>query len=610
MTLRAPRIGLESGIRFFVPLLVVFLLLADTGLYYAFSRFRDLLVDEFDKRLLTGVRLVRSRLELDALRDFVRTPDDPQHAKVTRQALRTAAGEGGFSSTMIIGRDLEVLADSRLMESPGAVNLGDGALDLAPVWAGDELFLNVKGEDNLWTRYVFVPLRDGQKVFCALAVGSDFSLQTRLSDVMETYMLMRMVLLASLVGAVLLFVVSVLRPFRRLKRTAEVVARGSGDEEDSEFIISTFQSVIEELRKKETELHKLLSEQRNRAESLEEYNEYILSSMSGGLVSTDSKGIVTTCNRAAGEMLGKAPEQVLNRRYETAVGHPALTQMIDDALRKGLTRVGAEVVVHGEEGESCLSVSSSVIRGEGGELVGAALLLTDVTELKKLQETVLTREKLASLGEMSAGIAHQFRNSLGSVIGYASLLKKKGEGGSTIDKILKESMILNDVVESFLSFAKPVKVLPSQVDLRSLIEESLESLSEEMVRRGIEKAVSFEEEDFKIVGDPVLLKQALTNILMNSMDAMPHGGSLRVESRRDGDVARVRIVDTGGGIPQEMLSHVFTPFFSLTEGGVGLGLPIAHRIITSHGGRIDIESESGAGTTVTVRLPLKEEGNE
>jgi PAS domain S-box-containing protein len=606
---RAPRIGLESGVKFFVPLLVVFLLLADTGLYYAFTRLQDLVVDEFDKRLLTGVRLVRNQLDPGALVELVKTPENTQNVKAVRQVLRNATGEGGFLSAMIIGPNLELLADSKGMESPGTVILDGGILDLTPVWAGDELFLSLRGEDNLWTRYVFVPVKEGQKVFCVLAVGSDFSLQTRLSGI-KRYMLMRMVLLVSLVGAVLLFVVSVLRPFRRLKRTAEVVARESGDEEDSEFIITTFQTVIEELRRKETELQRLLSVQRDRAESLEEYNEYILSSMSGGLVSADPKGIVTAFNRAAGDMLGKVPGEVLNRQYEVALGHPALAQMIDDALRRGLTRIGAEVAVHGESGESYLSVSSSVIRGETGKVVGAALLLTDVTELKKLQEAVLIREKLASLGEMSAGIAHQFRNSLGSVIGYASLLKRRGEGGSTVDKILKESMILNDVVESFLSFAKPVKVLPSKLDLRSVVDEGLEPLSEEMARKGIEKTISFEEGDYCIVGDPVLLKQALTNVFMNSMDAMPDGGSLRVESERNGDTVTVKITDTGGGIPKEKLSHVFTPFFSLTEGGVGLGLPIAHRIITSHGGRIDIESESGVGTTVTVRLPLKEEGNE
>jgi PAS domain S-box-containing protein len=608
---RTGMVGLESGVKLFVPLLVVFLVLADIGLYYVFSRLEDTVMDGFDRGLLAASRMVDSRLELPSLKAFVDGRRGPEYARGLRTTLMTAAVEGRLLGAMVVDQHQEVLIDSRTADPGGAVLSGEaGAIDLDDVWSGEEVFVTVRSDDGLWTRYVFTPLSVSGQVFAALAVGSDFSLHYRLLRATNAYLLVRLVFLVFLVGAVLLFVVSVLRPFQKLKRTALVVRSESGDEEDSEFIISTFQKVVADLREKEAELKELLAEQRTRAESLEEYNEYILSNMSGGLVCADMKGMVTTFNRAAGEILGIRPAAALKIAYSRVLTEPVLADMVKDTLERGETRRGLEMALHSEKGEVWLSVSSSLLKSDDGDVVGAALLLTDITELKRLQENMLLREKLASLGEMSAGIAHQFRNSLGSIIGYATLLKKKHDSISTIDKILKESKILNDMVESFLNFARPVKLQLSSVDPRALVGEVLDATSDDMEKNGISVSSSLKHGRVNIAGDPLLLKQALVNVFRNSMDAMQSGGSLKVESGANPRAVILKITDTGRGIPADQVSHIFTPFFSLTEGGVGLGLPIAHRIITSHDGTIEVESQLGVGTTITISLPIADRADE
>jgi len=604
-------VGLGSGVKLFVPLLVIFLVLADIGLYYVFSRLEDTVVDGFDRSLLAASRLVASRLDLSAVEDFSGKRTGPEYARALRKTLMTACVEARLLGAMIVSRDMEVLLDSRAIDRSGAtLTAAAGFSGLEDVWDGEEVFITVRSEDGFWTRYAFVPLAVSDRVSVALAVGSDFSLHHRLLKATQAYMLVRLVFLIALVGAVLLFVVSVLKPFERLKRTALVVRGESEDEEDSEFIISTFQKVVVDLREKESELQGLLAEQRIKAEDLEEYNEYILSNMPGGLVSTDREGLITNFNRAASEMLGISAQAAVGSAFGEVLNVPLLAGMMKDALGTGETSTGVEIAVPGEKGDAHLSVSSSLLRRDDGDVIGAALVFTDITELKRLQENVLVRQKLASLGEMSAGIAHQFRNSLGSIIGYASLLKKKGSGISTIDKILKESKIFSYLVESFLNFARPVRIQPSAVDLGSLVIDTLEPLRQEMAEGGVELDSVFRQDDVNVAGDPVLLKQALSNLFRNSLDAMRTGGSLRIELDTDGETATLKITDTGRGIPSDQLSHIFTPFFSLTEGGVGLGLPIAHRIITSHGGAIDVKSRPGLGTTVTVSLPSKAELDE
>ena len=188
-------VGLESGLKLFVPLLVIFLFLADIGLYYVFSRLQDIVLDGFDRGLVSAAGVAKAKLDMPVTREFVQGQEDPGYARTLRKVLLSAAVEGRFLGAFIISPDMEVLVDSRAIDRTGSV-LTD---EVSRVWKGDEVFLTVEGGDGLWTRYVFVPLSQSGHVFAVLAVGSDFSLHHRMLRATNAYMLVRLVIYLRLV---------------------------------------------------------------------------------------------------------------------------------------------------------------------------------------------------------------------------------------------------------------------------------------------------------------------------------------------------------------------------------------------------------------------------
>ncbi len=226
-------------------------------------------------------------------------------------------------------------------------------------------------------------------------------------------------------------------------------------------------------------------------------------------------------------------------------------------------------------------------------------------EQKRLEEQLNQSERLASLGEMVAAVSHEIRNPLGIVCSTAELLKNKLEGGSArlAEVIMEEARRLNGIVTEFLDFARPQVPRPERCRPRDILERNLEFLRPEMEKRGIE-LVSELGGEAELQADAGLLYRAFLNVLMNAVQAMPEGGRLSLRSSLLRGGAMVVVVeDTGGGIPEERLRKVWNPFFTTKDKGSGLGLPIVKNIIEAHGGSVDIESEEGEGTRVTMTLP-------
>lgn len=221
----------------------------------------------------------------------------------------------------------------------------------------------------------------------------------------------------------------------------------------------------------------------------------------------------------------------------------------------------------------------------------------DETEfmVRTFRESVEKLRELASLGEMSAGVAHEFRNSMGTIIGYAQLLKR-GEVG-VVDKLLTECRRFNSVLEVFLRFARPTELKLEPIDLRAVLEEVVSSSNTKL-----QISLNFEERVPLVKGDRLLLRQAFSNIIQNSIEASPEGGSLTITAKRAGGKVEIGFKDTGRGISKTDLGRVFTPFFSTKEDGVGLGLSLVYKIITAHGGRVRIRSEERKGTEVVVEF--------
>jgi signal transduction histidine kinase len=221
-------------------------------------------------------------------------------------------------------------------------------------------------------------------------------------------------------------------------------------------------------------------------------------------------------------------------------------------------------------------------------------------------------EKMAAIGELAAGIAHEIRNPLGIITGSAETVRKREDKKireEMLNYILEESNRINGLISNFLDFARPKEQKLVNFDLREVLEKTLLLLSPQAHTLGVEIKKEIPQRPLWMLIDPDQLRQAFTNLGVNALEAMPQGGVLRVaviENAR-GRVL-VRFSDTGKGVPKEVRAKVFDPFFTTKEGGTGLGLSIAHRIITQHRGDILLEEGGKGGSTFTIILPLLKEG--
>jgi signal transduction histidine kinase len=224
---------------------------------------------------------------------------------------------------------------------------------------------------------------------------------------------------------------------------------------------------------------------------------------------------------------------------------------------------------------------------------------------------IMQAEKMAAIGELAAGIAHEIRNPLGIITGSAETVRKHGDQkirDEMTNYILEESKRINGLVSTFLDFGRPKEPELVNCDLREVLERTLLLLSPKARTLGVEIQKDIPRGPLQVLIDPDQMRQAFMNLGVNALEAMPHGGVLRVavmENARGRVV--VRFSDTGKGIPKEMQTKVFDPFFTTKEGGTGLGLSIAHRIITQHGGDVVLEEAEERGSTFTILLPLGKE---
>jgi signal transduction histidine kinase len=246
-----------------------------------------------------------------------------------------------------------------------------------------------------------------------------------------------------------------------------------------------------------------------------------------------------------------------------------------------------------------------VLTGRHDAAIGIILSFSDLTEVKRLQEQMELRERLTALGEMSAGIAHELRNPMAVISGYLNLLSKKSDPAAqeTIRSIANEITGMNRIIGDLLTFARPASLNRVTVNIREMIETCLAGV---LQARGVGPNITADVNvaDFEIAVDEVLMRQAFTNLIQNAVEAMPDGGTLTIDAQVNHE-CRIVIRDSGLGMPAEGLKKIFLPFYTTKDKGVGLGLALVHKIVLSHGGRIDVESTEGKGTTFTVALPVR-----
>ncbi len=376
-----------------------------------------------------------------------------------------------------------------------------------------------------------------------------------------------------------------------------------------------FLDVVARLRGKEHELERLRSAAEERAREIESYNENILRSVSSGVITFNPEGVVTTFNDAAGRILRLTQEDVIGKTCDEVFGaNSTVAGLLKRCLSTGeaITREEFELrLPHG--GRFWIGVSTTLLKDREGRLIGTTFVCTDLTEIKALQEQVEMRERMTVLGQMSAGIAHEFRNLMGTILGAAKLIARQTPPDSPVhESIQTVTHVISDMdhlITQFLNFARKTDPDLKPVDMGPWLKRVVEQVLEQVPPPHPHVEVTCFPDVPQIRIDEVLMRQALGNLVQNAVEAMPGGGRLTVSAGLRPPLGRrreveVRVIDSGAGIPQDRLGKIFLPFFTTKPKGTGLGLALVHKIVLLHNGRIDVESQERKGTTFRISLPI------
>lgn len=380
-------------------------------------------------------------------------------------------------------------------------------------------------------------------------------------------------------------------------------------EDATAFATASMQAVILKLREQEKELARLHQLEKDRAQSTERLSEAVTRNMPAGLLLVNSTGLVASCNPAAEAALGI--KNMAFHRYTDVLGpESALSTMIAECLENGATfrREQIEYTTPGRELRR-LGVTISPISTKAAEISGALCLLSDLTELAALQKQVQVKESLAALGELSAGIAHEFKNALATISGYAQMIRAEAANDDVRDnaeRILDQTRAITHVVTEFLKFARPLAIADEEVSAGPLVERVVNELRESFP--GV--TISIEGDFADITGDEGLLRQAFLNLMRNAVEAasgQAFGARVTVHGSEESSsghmTQRISIADNGPGILQENLAKVFVPFYTTKAQGTGLGLAIVQKIIVQHGGSVEARNLPEGGAEFIVWLP-------
>jgi PAS domain S-box-containing protein len=416
-------------------------------------------------------------------------------------------------------------------------------------------------------------------------------------------------------AALVVLLVSVLYLVRKLFQSPKAGERSEMDppaprtENPSAFMAASMQGVIQKLREQEKELERLHKIEKERAEQTERLSEEVTRNMPAGLLVVNATGIVANANPAAEDTLGI--RGLGFRRYSEVLGETSeLTRLIGECLASGKISRREQVEHKAPAGDTrLLGVTISPIRKGTEKITGAICLLTDLTELAALQQQVQLKENLAALGELSAGIAHEFKNALATISGYAQMIR--GEAGNdevsdNAEKILEQTRNITHVVTEFLKYARPLEISSETVELEGVLERVVLEVGEAMP----EVEIRAEGATGSISGDEGLLRQALLNLARNAAEACrgaQGGGKVVLRSEvlhgKENDVQRIRVLDNGPGIAPESLPKLFHPFFTTKAHGTGLGLAVVQKIIVQHGGQVEARNRAEGGAAFIVTLP-------
>ena len=401
---------------------------------------------------------------------------------------------------------------------------------------------------------------------------------------------------AALSGVLAYAVVQFIVAARRLAKGGTPI-RG-----EAAFVTTAMEEALHNLRQQERAM-------RTRAEASERLSDEIVASLTSGLLVVDYSSIVRTLNPAGRRLLGLTDEDSARPYHEVLVSAPEMAALIDECLAQAQPVVRRTVKVPRSTGATHLGVTVSPIRDETDRAYGAICLFADLSEIMDLEDQLRLKDSLARLGELTAGIAHEFRNGLATIHGYARLtdLERLPEDFRPYVKgIRAETEALGQIVTNFLNFAKPAQLTLGVVDMGVIVERAADDIRAEVQTRGGQLTIGGE---FGMVeGDDVLLRQAVSNLFRNALDACvdAHVTPIVVAEGsidREHNQLRVTITDNGPGLAPGIAERMFRPFFTTKARGTGLGLALVQKIIVTHNGRVSAIAREG-GARLSFTLPI------
>ncbi len=406
-------------------------------------------------------------------------------------------------------------------------------------------------------------------------------------------------IVAALAGVLAFAVVKFITAAREV--TKDVRKEGT----ETAFMAGAMEEAVKRLRNQERLM-------KARAEASERLSGEIIASMTSGLMVVNEQGIVRTLNPAGRKLLG-LPDADWNSNFRDVLsGAAPLADVVAECLTSGRPIVRRAVQMSTYPGTtSHLGVTASPIRDEAGNSHGAICLFTDLSDVVELEEQLRLKDSLARLGELTAGIAHEFRNGLATIHGYGRLLNLERlpeDFRPYVQGIRDETEALGQVVTNFLNFARPTELTLTPVDMRAIAERAAEEIRGEAKARG--GSVTVRGEFGHVEGDEVLLRQALSNLCRNAMEAcvdVKVSPQVVIEGAPDPGPQQLRITvtDNGPGLSPAVASRMFRPFFTTKPHGTGLGLALVQKIVVTHNGRVTASNGDRGGARLTVTLPLK-----
>lgn len=360
-----------------------------------------------------------------------------------------------------------------------------------------------------------------------------------------------------------------------------------------------------------SDAYRKLEERAIQLMNVQDYTSSILRSIASGVFTVSPDGSLATANPAAERMLGMSEYEMVPKPVSQVFDE-------DDGLAEDIAKVLAgrvpllmrDATVTTKAGVRIhVQASTSRMETRGGDDLGAVVTIEDISELRALTDQLIRADRLAAMGELTAGVAHEVRNPLGIIRARVQLLESTDCDEAQIrraSEVIKQEIDrLDKVIKALLDFGRPSRPMLVRSDLRSVLTDVV-LFTEHFARQAsVRMEIEGLDDELPVLGDPDQLKQVFLNLVTNAVQAMEEtGGAITIRAGKDGDYVTVTVSDNGPGIAADELRKIFDPFFTLRAEGTGLGLTIVHRIIDAHDGHIRVESTRGKGTTFTVTLPL------